>query len=157
MVVLLPEAGAFEAFQQSLSAERLRELLGAMESRQGTVKLPRFGYRSKFDLSETLAEMGMTSAFGSKADLTGMARDDAGEALSIDEVVHQSYVSVDEQGTEAAAATAVVVTESATTVSEDPFEMTVDRPFLFLIRDDETGTVLFLGRVTDAGAARVEA
>jgi serpin B len=157
MVVLLPEAGAFEAFQRSLSAERLRELLGAMESRQGTVKLPRFGYRSKFDLSETLAEMGMTSAFGSEANLTGMARDDAGEALSIDEVVHQSYVSVDEQGTEAAAATAVVVAESATTVSEDPFEMTADRPFLFLIRDDETGTVLFLGRVTDAGAARDEA
>jgi len=156
MVVLLPESGAFEEFQRSLSAERLRELLGAMESRKGTVRLPRFEYRSKFDLSKTLAAMGMPSAFGPEADLSGMAKGDAGESLSVDEVVHQSYVGVDEQGTEAAAATAVVVTESATTVESEPFEMTVDRPFLFLIRDEETGSVLFVGRVTDAGAAQSE-
>jgi serpin B len=156
MVVMLPEAGAFEEFQRSLSAERLRELLDAMESRQGTVRLPRFEYRSKFDLSETLAAMGMPSAFGPEADLSGMATGDAGEALSVDEVVHESYVGVDEQGTEAAAATAVVITESATTVESEPFEMTVDRPFLFLIRDEETGSVLFVGRMTDAGAAQSE-
>ena len=81
-----------------------------------------------------------------EADFSAMTGD---RALSIAEVVHKAFVSVDEEGTEAAAATAVVMVESA--MPGQPVEVTIDHPFIFLIRDIETGAVLFVGRVVDPG------
>jgi serpin B len=153
MVVVLPEEGTFEEFARSLDADRLAALVESMESRDGTIALPRFTIESSFELPETLAKLGMPVAFSNAADFGGMADlAKTGEQLRIDDVLHKSYIAVDEEGTEAAAATAVEV--KASSAALDPFEMTVDRPFFFLIRHRPTDAVLFLGRVVDADAAR---
>ena len=107
--------------------------------------MPRFEFESGFSLKEALAALGMADAFSEQADFSGMTgqRD-----LFISEVVHKAFVSVDENGTEAAAATAVIM--KLTAAVEEPVEVTMDRPFVFLIRDLETGAILFVGRVVDA-------
>jgi serpin B len=88
--------------------------------------------------------MGMPTAFSSRADFSGMT---GNRDLSISEVVHKAFVAVDEAGTEAAAATAVVM--RATAMPTKPLEVTVDRPFIFLIRDIQTGSIIFVGRVVN--------
>jgi serpin B len=145
MVILLPERGRFGAFEESLSAESMSAVLEALEYQRVTLTLPKFEYESEFGLGQTLAEMGMDAAFSGEADFSGMTgtRD-----LFISEVIHKAFVGVDEEGTEAAAATAVVMAETAMQ-AEEPMVVTVDRPFLFFIRDIETGVILFLGRVVD--------
>ncbi|WP_458209263.1 serpin family protein [Haladaptatus sp. NG-SE-30] len=155
MIVVLPEEGRFEEFVESLNADRVVTMLNEMEQQKGTISLPRFSVESTFSLPQTLAELGMPIAFSNAADFGGMADlEKAGESLRIDDVLHKSYVAVDEEGTEAAAATAVEMV--ATSAPLDPFEMTVDRPFYFLIRHRPTDTVLFLGRVVDADAAQAD-
>ena len=91
--------------------------------------------------------LGMPVAFGPEADFSGM---DGGRSLFIKDVVHKAFVSVDEAGTEAAAATAVIV--GVTSIPAEPINVEIDRPFIFLIRDIETGTILFVGRVLDPGS-----
>ena len=109
-----------------------------------TGSLPRFGFESEFNLVPSLMSLGMTDAFdGSQADFSGMST--AGD-LYISGVFHQAFVAVDEIGTEAAAATAVVVSDTS---APEPVTVVVDRPFLFVVRDRPTGAVLFLGRVVD--------
>lgn len=153
MVVVLPADGAFESFERSLDANRLTSMLDSLQSRAGEIVLPRFTYDSTLNLKKTLSALGMEIAFDeNRADFTGMAESDHGEDLFISDVVQKSHIAVDEKGTEAAAATGVVV--STTSAPIDPFEMIVNRPFIHLIRDRETGTILFLGRVTDAGRAQ---
>ena len=127
------------------------EILEDMDSRRVRLSMPRFELEATLDLVENLEEMGMPNAFDDKkADFRGMdglsclVGDD--ECLLISDVVHKAFVSVDEAGTEAAAATAVIVGITKS-VQEEPIEVTIDRPFIFLIRDRDTGTVLFLGRV----------
>jgi len=151
-VVVLPPEGGYEAFESALTGDRLWRWLGRMEPRVGTVRMPKFGFRSGFQLSDALKALGMETAFTTDADFSGMATEGAGDSLAIDEVYHQTFIDVDEKGTEAAAATAVVVDVSAVR-GEDPFNITIDQPFLFLIRERQTGAVLFLGRVVDAAAA----
>jgi serpin B len=109
--------------------------------------MPKFEFDSAFSLADTLAGMGMSVAFSPSADFSGMT---GNRDLAISDVLHKAFVSVDEAGTEAAAATAVVM--KLTAAPEQPVEVTVDRPFVFLIRDIETGAVLFLGRVVDPGS-----
>lgn len=152
MVLLLPEEGSFRPFERSLDADRLDALVAATESCEGSVALPRFSIRSKLSLPDYLQAMGMERAFSGGADFTGMAEGDAGERLKLDDVLHEATVIVDEQGTEAAAATGVEVV--AVSAPADPFEMHLERPFLFAIRHRPTGAVLFLGRLVDAGAAQ---
>ncbi|UCC65846.1 MAG: serpin family protein [Anaerolineae bacterium] len=147
MVILLPEAGGFEAFEDSLDAERVDAVLKELARRQVALTMPKFEFESDFSLNEALSAMGMPVAFSNEADFSGMT---GNRDLFISEVIHKAFVSVDEAGTEAAAATAVVIAELA--MPEEPVAFTVDRPFLFLIRDMETGTVLFVGRVVDPGA-----
>jgi serpin B len=152
MVVVLPPEGEFEAFEEGFDADRYTELVSALEDREGRIELPRFEFESSVALQEALEALGMPIAFDEhEADFDGMIDlEAAGENVYIDDVYHDSYVAVDEEGTEAAAATAVVM--RAESAPADPFEMVVDRPFLFAIRDRPTGTVLFLGRVLDAAA-----
>ncbi len=149
MVLLLPDEGEFEAFERSLDADRLFGVFEALGDATGDLALPRFEFETAVQLSEALAELGMPAAFGGGADFGGMVDGD-GAGPRIDEVYHQAFVSVDEEGTEAAAATAVVMAESAPATT---FDLTFDRPFLFCVRDRPTDAVLFLGRVADAGAA----
>lgn len=142
MVVLLPADGQFSAFEDSLDEARLTALIEAMSPATGRLRMPRLELQSKFSLVKALEALGMPTAFGGAADLTGIA---TAEHLFIQDVLHEGVVKIDEEGTEAAAATAVVVgTDSEPALA---FDMTVDRPYLFVIRDRPTGAVLFVGRV----------
>ncbi len=147
MVILLPQAGQFEVFEGLLHAQQVDEIMGRLEPRQVALTMPKFEFESDFGLKETLAAMGMPVAFSADADFSGMT---GNRDLFIADVIHKAFVSVDEAGTEAAAATAVVM--DLTAVPEEPVEVTVDRPFIFLIRDIETGTILFVGRIAEPGA-----
>lgn len=111
------------------------------------LRVPPFEFLSDFQLSSRLRDMGMPAGFSpEEADLSGI---DGMQRLFMGEVLHKGFVSVDESGTEAAAAIAVVI--EAESVPPTPIEMTIDRPFGFLIRDVETGTILFGGRVVNPG------
>jgi serpin B len=125
-------------------------LLARLAPRQVSLALPRFKVTSGFALRPVLAALGMPLAFTDEADFSGIT---AAQRLRIDEVVHQAYIDVNEAGTEAAAATAVVMTAAARFVRpEPPVEMIVDRPFRFAITDLRSGLPLFLGRVSDPAA-----
>jgi len=144
MVILLPQAGEFEAFEGSLDAELVDGIVKDLAHRRIALTMPKFEFESDFSLKDSLAAMGMPDAFTGAADFSGMTGD---RDLFIAEVIHKAFVSVDEAGTEAAAATAVVMEKLA--MPEEPVEVTVDRPFIFLIRDIKTGAILFVGRVVD--------
>lgn len=144
MVVILPERDEFTSFERNLNAEVLDQIIADLESTSLTLTMPKFEFESEFGLSKTLKEMGMPSAFGADADFSGM---DGTRNLYIQDVIHKAFVAVDETGTEAAAATAVIIAEMGIMVPE--VEMTIDSPFIFAIRDLQTGSILFLGRVMD--------
>ena len=156
MLAIVPDRGSFREFEQSLDRQAVSRIVEDLMLHEVTLKLPKFEFESKFKLSETLEAMGMPNAVdtdprSSKADFSGMdgASCIAGDrpCLAIDEVIHKAFVSVDEVGTEAAAATAVVMTELDSFPPERPkATLTIDRPFIFLIQD-WTGTIFFLGRV----------
>ena len=142
MVILLPAPGEFEAFEASLDAQRVEALTERLEPGDLQLYLPKFEYAASLDLGATLADLGMPSAFDpNAADFSVM---DGRRDLYLTSVVHKAFVAVDEKGTEAAAATGVVA--GATSM---PQVVMVDRPFIYLIRDSETGTVLFVGRVVN--------
>jgi serpin B len=145
MVILLPEAGQFEAFEGALGFEQVENILEDLTYQQVALTMPKFEVESDFSLAGALAALGMQHAFTADADFSGMT---GGRDLFISDVVHKAFVSVDEAGTEAAAATAVVM-ELTSAMPEEPVEVRVDRPFVFLIRDIETGAILFVGRVVD--------
>lgn len=138
--VLLPDAGNFDAFEQGLTGPELRRLISRTQTAQFQLGLPKFEFTSEFALNEPLADLGMPSAFDN-ADFSGI---DGTRRLAVSAVVHKAFIAVNEQGTEAAAATGVVVGE--TSVPQFVQE-TIDRPFLFVIRDHGTETILFVGRV----------
>ncbi len=148
MEVILPPEGEFEAFEESIDAASFAAGLEQLGPASVDITMPKFEFESSFDLPKTLRELGMVAAFQpSAADLSGM---DGTRNLYISEVVHKGFVAVDEEGTEAAAATGVV----GRLTSGPPRAVTIvlDRPFLFLIRHLETGSILFLGRVLDPTA-----
>jgi len=147
MIILLPDSGKFESFQNSLNASLVNHIVSDLQSQEVDLTMPKFQFESEFSLADTLAAMGMPVAFSDEADFSGMT---GNRELTITDVVHKAFVSVDEAGTEAAAATAVVV--GLTSAPEQPVQVTVDRPFMFLIRDIETGTILFVGQVMNPSA-----
>jgi serpin B len=146
MVVLVPDAGTFESYARELSAEQLTVVLEALQPGQVRFDMPKFSYDSGFELKPALAELGMTDAFGREADFSGM---DGTQELFIDDVYHKAFIDVDEVGTEAAAASAVVMNRKGPRLDH---ELVVERPFIYLIRDVETGAVLFLGHVVNPAA-----
>ncbi len=142
MVIIAPEAGAFAQFEADLSAERLTDIIDGIEPGNVSLRMPKFKFSDDTGLTQTLQDMGMVQAFNG-GDLSGI---NGVGGLEITDVLHKAFVAVDEAGTEAAAATAVVVGETSVPVFS---EVNLDRPFIFLIRDIETGAILFLGRVVD--------
>ena len=142
MVILLPEAGQFEAFEEGLQAQQVCDIISGLQATEVALTMPQFEFDSEFSLKDTLAGMGMPIAFSGGADFSGMT---GNRELLISDVVHKAFVAVDEAGTEAAAATAVEM--ALTSVPPPPVEVTIDRPFIFLIRDIDTGAILFVGRV----------
>lgn len=145
MAVVVPDDLA--AFEERLDGDVLRELLDRFDGAERPVRvvMPRWDLRSRLSLAEVLAELGMPSAFDPRqADLSGMT---AEEQLFVSHVLHQAAITVDEQGTEAAAATGVVV--GVTGLPAEPAEVVADRPFVFVLHDVATGAPMFVGRVTD--------
>ena len=146
MLVLLPdEVEGLSTLETRLSADNLSRWQSGLRERKVRVYLPRFTLTSQFQLAEVLKAMGMTRAFTpGKADLTGMSSE---EELYLSAVIHKAFVDVNEEGTEAAAATGIAVAVRSAIVQ--PVVFRADHPFVFLIRDNRTGSILFLGRVAN--------
>jgi serpin B len=145
MVVLLPdEIKWLSALQPKLTTDNLPRWQSGLRKQEVQVYLPRFKLTSQFQLADVLKAMGMTRAFNSEeADFSGMTNP---TKLFLSAVIHKAFVDVNEEGTEAAAATAVVVTKKG---GRRPTVFRADHPFVFLIRDNRTGSLLFLGRLVN--------
>ncbi len=145
MVVIVPDAGNFEAFESTLTAEEYNDIVSALEPQDVILSMPKFTFETQYSLSDTLVQMGMPDAFDPfLADFSGM---DGQQILYIGDVLHKAFIAVDEKGTEAAAATIVIMMAGA--LMPEGIVLTIDRPFFYVIRDVPTGTVLFMGRVVD--------
>jgi serine protease inhibitor len=144
MYVFLPKASLTD-FTANLTAENWSDWTERFSKRRGSIQLPRFKFEYGVNLTEPLKAIGMADAFDpAKADFSGISA----ERTVISQVQHKTFIEVNEEGTEAAASTSVgIATLSAPT--EPPFQMVVDRPFFAAIRDNQTGTVLFMGRVVE--------
>lgn len=148
MLLLLPEKkpGAMAELVGRLSADALADWVSRLKQETVDVRLPRFAFDSKYQLKEPLQKLGMRKAFDIRsADFSGMASN-----LALDKVIHKAYIKVDEQGSEVAGATALEGFFGAGPPKNPEFH--VDRPFLFLIRDRHSGSILFLGQVADPSA-----
>ncbi len=147
LLVLLPDRSELATVEGRLAAGLLDDAARALAPSDVALLLPKWDLETRVELSEALAALGMPTAFTDAADFTGMTTD---EPLRIGFVIHQANITVDEAGTEAAAATAAgMETTAAPGPEPEPISVTVDRPFLYALRDRETGAVLFLGRVTN--------
>jgi serpin B len=149
MIVFLPkEAGGLSALEPSLTGPNLQQWLGKLTSvPKVIVTMPKFKMTQQFELGSTLSAMGMPQAFSGSADFSGMTghRD-----FSISEVIHKAYVDVNEEGTEAAAATAVTMRALAMRAPGGPPPVfRADHPFVFMIRDNRSAAILFMGRMAD--------
>lgn len=143
MLIIVPDSGKYEAIESAIDEEQIADIVSGLAHKEVDLTMPKFSYESDFSLAQVLNEMGMPAAFVD-ADFSGM---DGTRDLFISDVFHKAFVDVDENGTEAAAATAVIMSLSAAPIPVEPIELTIDRPFLFLIRDTGTDSVLFMGRV----------
>jgi serpin B len=144
MLFILPDAGEFETLASSVDDSLFQEVLTGLSEHMTTVTLPKFEFESENPLKGPLSELGMPTAFSGGADFSAIAG--GVEHLFIDEVYHKAFIALNEEGTEAAAATAVVV---STESGKPSATITFDRPFLFAIYDKPTGQILFLGHVLD--------
>jgi len=144
MIILVPNAGSFEEFEDELSSENLDSILNNLVYQPVDLKMPKFDFESTVNGKDPLSALGMAEAFDpDAADFSGITEV---EKLFISDVLHKATITVDEEGTEAAAATAVIFgTKSA--MPEEPISLVIDRPFLFLIQHQPTGTILFMGHV----------
>lgn len=150
MIIVLPKNRfGLGELERNMSAERFSAWTGELQERHVDVEIPKFRMTASYRLEHVLAKMGMTDAFDNTADLTGMT--ESRERLSVGPVVHKGFIDVNEEGSEAAAASAAVVM----TVSAKPMRQTAvfraDHPFLFAIRENESGKILFMGRLTNPG------
>jgi serpin B len=144
MAVVLPD-GPLAALRPAITAGGLRGLLAGTSRYQVTLSMPRFRLEAAFELVPVLMRLGVTEAFTSEADFSGITE---AERLAISAIAHKAYVDVDEHGTEAAAATAAVFKTLAALQTPPPVTMVVDRPFLFAIIHTPTGLPLFVGQVS---------
>ncbi|MGB6363737.1 MAG: serpin family protein [Thermoanaerobaculia bacterium] len=156
MIVVLPSArDGLAAIEAQLSNERLTGWIRGLAQREVTVYLPRFEMNTGFSMKDTLSEMGMPSAFTSPQegdpDSADFSRMTGARDLFIDGVFHKAFVKVNEEGTEAAAAAGVTI--GLTSMPPEPEIFRADHPFLFLVRDRVTGSILFIGRLVDPGDA----
>jgi serpin B len=144
MLILLPDTiDGLSALESKLTTENLSRWLASSGSRMVEVSLPRFKMTAEFRFKDVLSAMGMSRAFThGEADFSGMSTG----SLFISEVIHKASAEVNEEGTEAAAATGVIMTSIKAIV---PAEFRADHPFVFLIRDNRTGSILFLGRLVN--------
>lgn len=146
MLVLLPKENNLEAVEASLTNDKLSEWKNMLSEQRVDIYVPKFKFDSKYSMVETLSNMGMPTAFTDTADFSGM---DGTQDLLIKDVVHQALVEVNEEGTEAAAATADVGYTTESIKPRMPIIFRADHPFIFIIQEKGTGNILFMGRVAD--------
>ena len=153
MLILLPkEKGGIVKIEKTLESTGLESHIAALASETVMVQLPRFTTRSAMSLVAALSALGVVDAFKpSVADFSGI---DGSKQLSISDVIHQAVVETNEQGSEAAAATAVIfgIETAAPAPTKKPIAFIADHPFIFFIRENKTGNILFMGRVTNPGS-----
>jgi serpin B len=142
MLAIVPDQSKFADFESTFDAARFEQVRGSVTPQLVNLGLPRFEFETSTNLSNLLKEMGMPEAFSDQADFSGMADDN----LAITDVLHKAYIKVYESGTEAAAVTAVVVGVTSAEIDE-PINLTLDRPFMFVLYDHDSGAILFVGRV----------
>lgn len=141
-LVVLPDEGKRADVEEAMDADKFASIADGLERTYVDLKLPKFEVRQKLDVAERLREMGVEQAFDPSADFDAIH-----PKVFLDAVVHEAYVAVDEQGTEAVAATAAAM--AVTSMPPEPTQFHVDRPFLFYVYDKPTGTALFTTRVVD--------
>jgi len=155
MEIYMPDAGNFAAFEQTFIPDMMLMFRNSATLGEVALIMPRWETESDIPMTDLLQQMGMQLPFTSDADFSGMVdTTQTDEAIFITDVLHKAFISVDENGTEAAAATVVMM--GATSAMPDPtqpFPFTIDRPFIYTIVDQTTGSVLFMGRVLDPSAS----
>ncbi len=156
MLVLVPDQGTFRAFQEGLDLSTIEQASSQLVDQDLILELPKFEFTKRYPMKSTLMAMGMKDAFNDfESDFSGIvdALPGSPRMLVVKKVIHQAFVKVNEEGTEAAAATVVVMADAGVSYNPtQPVKLTVDRPFLFVIRDNATGAILFLGHVVDPNA-----
>jgi serpin B len=147
MKVFLPkENSSLDKFQTMLTLDNWKKWSSEFQEKEGTVMLPRFKLEYEILLNDTLKELGMTTAFDTGANFSRMIEEN--EALAISKVKQKTFIEVNEEGTEAAAATSVEIVKKSASLDK-PFHMEINRPFFIVITDNETGTILFLGSISN--------
>jgi serpin B len=145
MYVMLPKENDIGTVSSKLDISYLNTLKSDLTAKYIDLYLPKFKLEEKYRLKKNLKNMGMSTAFTSNADFSGI--NNAG--LFITKVIHQSFIEVNEEGTEAAAATAVIMGNFSAGSAPDPIQFKADRPFMFIIEHKESGQILFMGKVED--------
>ncbi|MEZ6103825.1 MAG: serpin family protein [Pirellulaceae bacterium] len=146
MVVVLPKQNdGLPKLATSITGEQLERWVSVLRTNEVELTLPKFKLQTQFSLKTTLSELGMARAFSDDAEFTRISK---AEPLQISDVIHKAFVEVDEKGTEAAAATGVIVATRAAIITKR-IVFQADHPFLFFIRHQETGAILFVGHVSD--------
>ena len=145
MLILLPLDDDIEVLENSFTIEKLTEWKKSLRKRKVKIYIPKFKFKTKYFLGETLGDLGMPIAFTNSADFSGMS---GTKDLKIDKVIHQAFIEVNEEGTEAAAATGIGV-GMKTSMPRPPPIFKADHPFIFIIQQNETGNILFMGRVSN--------
>jgi len=145
MLIVLPKArDGLRNLEKRLTGKQLRDIVSRMQQRPVKVQLPKFVVRSQIDLKDTLSKMGLKSMFGDKANFDRMSE----TPLKVDNGIHEAYINVNENGTEAAAATAFSMnTRSMPHATVEPVSFVADHPFLYAVMHKGTGAIVFLGRV----------
>ncbi|HEY8746592.1 MAG TPA: serpin family protein [Tepidisphaeraceae bacterium] len=153
MIVLLPdEVEGLAAMEKNLTYEKLEDWIGKLQSQPPggvVVSFPKFKMTRELALGQTLAAMGMKQSFTGSADFSGMVSTGSHERVTLSEAYHKAYVDVNEEGTEAAAATGLVMRATAMSAVQGTFN--ADHPFMIVIRENMSGVVLFMGRVVNPG------
>jgi len=145
MIVVMPDPGKFSEFEQALNREAFDRILAGLKDSDMKLFMPKFNFEYSADMKDSLAGMGMPAAFDpAQADFSGIYDPTNEPNLFISHIAHKAFVAVDEKGTEAAAATGVVMEMASL-----PVTLHIDHPFIFVIRDRQTGSILFIGRVLD--------
>jgi len=140
MLIILPKENNLEDIEESLTTEKLSEWKNMLKKQRVDIYIPKFKLETKYSMEGTLTKMGMPTAFTPAADFSGI---NGQGGIWIDKVIHQAFVEVNEEGTEAAASTAANMITAAQPVFR------ADHPFIFIIQQKDTGNILFLGRVVD--------
>jgi len=143
MLILLPKSGDIAAAESLLTTAQFDQLTKALAPKQVIATIPKFTFSSDFNLNEVLQAMGMHTAFSNLADFTAMTE----TPVAIGDVLHKAFVSVDEKGTEAVAATAVTINLTSYIPEDQAVVFKADHPFVFVIMDRKSGSILFIGRL----------